>query len=93
MPALDPVCGRTGALLSTSDAAVTNASARETGLARVSLLGGLATIIGGKFIGPSVRDAGYGRNRWRSTQGRRIRGIEAGATKPGEYGSSGAGLR
>lgn len=93
MPALEPVCARAGALARTSEAAVTSAMAREAGFARHALLGGLAAIIWDKASVPqtgsqTMDGTGHGQHAAGA-----LAAVASGATKPGEYGGSGAVVR
>ena len=92
MPAAEPVCARAGKLASAIAAAAVSATARDAGLTGRTLLGGLATIMWDKYgsLGPGTQamdGTGYGQHGAAVLQ-RRSRD----ATKPGEYGSTGAML-
>jgi hypothetical protein len=75
MPAVDPVCARAGSPASAT--AAVSAMARDAGLMGRALLGVLATIIWDKYRSPGAGNQGYGSNRVRSTEGRRIAKGEA----------------
>ncbi len=64
--------------------------ARDAGLVRRGLLGGLATIIWGKFGPPRLADPSYGWSRSAvNTRPAYSQPRSASRTKPGEYGSTG----
>ena len=90
MPALAPVCARAGRLPAATARAVANATAREAGLARRTLLGVRQTLICGK-----VRSLGSEPKLWMGPVAVNtrwcVRAPDNGGKKPGEYGRTGAG--
>src|SRR5580704_13423342 len=96
IPALVPVCARTGMLVKATAPAAATAMARKAGLDGRALLGGRATIMRNN-LGLSVRVANYGWNELGSTRCRPwadyIGGLRSSPTKAAECGITGAGAR